>query len=102
MNTPFLNSMKRIFFYSGIKPFRREKITMNLKITGLILIAFVSFFVAGCNGNNGTNENKTDTVYVQPNNQRGGHEGEGMGDDKRGMDSMMHGDMDSTHMKRHN
>ena len=86
--------------------------TVKPKIICIICISFALFFVAGCNGNGSTNGNqkKSDTVFVQPNNQNGeGMDGShgGMGDDKRGIDSSHRGmghapiGMDSSHHKKY-
>lgn len=113
MNTSFPFSMESKFSYLSNKPLNKGIGIMKPKIGCIIIIASVSFFAAGCNGNNSTSENKkkTDTVFVQPNNRE--REGESMdgshgGAGNKGDDSM-HGRMgrgahglDSMHRGRHN
>ena len=86
MNTSFFNSMKIIFFYSGIKPFRKEKI-MNPKITGLIIIVFASVLFVGCNNDNNGGAKKADPA-TQTNEKRDDDKHEGMDHDAPGMDTM--------------
>lgn len=104
MNTSFIVNMKNLFSYPD-KFFKRWIDATTSKNICISTIAFASFYVAGCNGSNGSGDNKkkTDTVFVQPTNQEG--EGmdenhEGMGDHRRIMDSTHHG-MDSMNHKRH-
>ena len=107
MNTSFFMNMKSIFFNYDKKTFKKNIDTVKPKIICLIFIAMASIVFAGCNGKNGSigNKDKTDTVFVQPNNQHG--EGEGEGEGERGMGHAHNGmghapnGMDTIHHKKH-
>lgn len=100
MNTSLSLNMKNGFFNSDKKTFKKNNDTVKPKIICIIFIAIASFVFAGCNGNNSStgNKDKTDTAFVQPNNQRG--EGEGMDSSHRGKGHAPNG-MDTTHRRRH-
>lgn len=66
----------------------------------IIIIAFASFFIGACNGNNAGRSKNTDSASQQ-NVQRGEGEGEtSMDTMHRGMDEK-HQDMDTMHHRKH-
>lgn len=101
MNTSFFssNSLKRIFFDSGAKFFSWVSILSKTKTACFIIVAFVSFLIAACNGKTDTGTPKKTDPAVQQNTQSGEGPGmyenhEGIGRDNRHMDSTYRG-MDS-------
>ena len=89
--------MKSILLNRGNSSFvRKMKSSIKTKIAGLIIIAFASVFIAGCDNNNAANKAAADKRYNDSvsqsiNRSEGEHEGEGHGMQGNERDSMMKG-----------